>query len=105
MPIAVDAVEPERYLGQLAGHRVEVDAVDVPVGDIVLDLLQLVRVLRMRDPLAALALPALQVLLGELVHRLVQERGRAHGRLADGEVEDTLRRHVVGDQLKQGVLY
>ena len=58
----------------------------------------------MRNPLAALALLALQVLLGELVHRLVQERGRAHGRLADGEVENAVGRHVVRDQLPQGVL-
>ena len=104
VPALVDAVQPEGDFGQLAGNRIEIHPVHVAVGDVVLHLLQLVGVLRVRDPPAELALPALQVLLGELVHRLVQERGRAHGRLADSEVEDAVGRHVVRDELAQGVL-
>ena len=104
VPAPLDAVQPERDLGQLACDGIEVDPVDVAVGDVELHLLQLVGVLRVRDPLAALALLALQVLLRELVHRLVQECGRAHGGLADREVEDAVGRHVVRNQLAQGVL-
>ena len=69
----VDAVQPQRDFGQLAGDRIEVHPVHVAVGDVVLHVLQLVRVLGVRDPLADLALLALQVLLGELAHSLVQE--------------------------------
>ena len=49
-------------------------------------------------------MPPLQVALGELVHRLVQERRRSHRGLADGEVEDALGGHVIGDQFLQRVL-
>ena len=39
---------------------------------------------------AKLALLSVQVLLRELIHRLVDERGRAHCRFADGQLEDAL---------------
>ena len=42
--------------------------------------------------LAELVLPALEVLLGELPHRLDGERARAQRRLADRQLEDLLRR-------------
>ena len=58
----------------------------------------------MWDALAPLALAAVQVLLRELVDRLVQERGGAHRGLADGEVEDPARRHFIRDQLLERVL-
>ena len=67
-------------------------------------LLQLVGVVRVWYPLLKFPLPPLQIAFGELVHGLVQERRRPHRRLADRQVEDALRGHVVGNQLLEGVL-
>ena len=102
--VLVDAVQPQRDLRELQRHRVQVHAVDVAVGDVVPHLLQLVGVPGVRDAPAKLALLAVEVPLRELVHRLVEERGRAHRRLADGELQDAIGRHVVRDQLLERVL-
>ena len=67
-------------------------------------LLQLVGVVRVGYPLSEFALPPFQVALRKLVHGLVQERRRPHRRLADGEVQDALRGHFVGNQLLERVL-
>ena len=104
MTVLVDAVEPQGYFRELASDRVEVHPEHVAVGDVVLRLLQLVGVLGVRDALVPLALAAVEVVLRELVDRFVEERGGAHRGLADGEVENTARRHFVRDQLLEGVL-
>ena len=82
-------------------NGIQVHAEDVAVGDEVLHLLQLVGVFGMRDAFSELALAPIQVLLRELVDGFVEEGGGTHRRLADGEVQDPARRHVVGDQLLQ----
>ena len=104
MPVLVDAVEPQRDLRELERHRVEVHSVDVAVGDVVPHLLQLVAVPVVWDSLPEFSLLAVEVFLAELVHRFVEECGGAHGRLADGDLEDSIGRHVVRNQLLQGVL-
>ncbi|MDN5871468.1 MAG: hypothetical protein L0H73_12190, partial [Nitrococcus sp.] len=78
-------VEPQGDFRQLHRHRVQVHPEDVVVGEIHLDLLLLGGVVLLRDALAARALHQRQVLVRKRIDGLVQERGAAHGRLADGE--------------------
>ena len=106
--VAVDGAEPERDLGQLDGDGVEVDAEDVVVGEEHLDALALAGVAVRVEGLAELGLLAAEVGVGELGDGLVEEGGRAHGGLADGEVQDVVGRHarlVVADELLEGVLH
>ena len=105
MPVPVDGVEPERDLGELDRHRVQVDSVHVAVGDEPLCPLKLVGVVRVGDPLSHLPLLARQVQLGELVDGLVQEGGGPHRRLAHRKVQDLVRRHRVRHELAQAVLH
>ena len=85
---AIDGIEPDAHLGQLGGDGVQVHAEGVAVGDIHPDLLECGGVLIVRDAAAQLGLLALQIRLGELIDGLVDERGAAHGGLADGEAQD-----------------
>ena len=103
--VLVDAVQPQRYFRQLDRNRIQVHTEDVAVGDEVLHLLQLVGVVGVRDTLPKLTLAPVQVLLRELVDGFVEEGRRTHRRLTDGEVQDSARRHVVGNQLLEGVLH
>ena len=87
--------KPERDLGQLDRHRIEVDAVDAafddqpPVGGafVVVELVV--------DVLAG-AGQGLAVRLGEPVDRRDEEPARAHGRVADAQAEDLLGCRLVG---------
>ena len=81
-------VEPQRDLGELDRGGVEVDPVDVVEGEVGLRLLQAPGVVVGVDALAELALPAVEVLLGELAHRLDRERARAERGLAHRHRED-----------------
>ena len=85
-------VQPEGDLPELGGQRVEVDAVHVVNGEVVLHPLSLRLVLVGRYAALQLLLLALQVGVSELVDRLVEERSRPHRRLADGQVQDLVRR-------------
>ena len=105
VPVLDDAVQPERDLRKLHRHRVQVDAEHVPVGDEVLRLLQLLGVLALGDAPVQLPLPPLKVPLGQLVDGLVQERRRAHRRLAHRQTENALGWHVLVDLLLEGVLH
>ena len=77
---AVHDVEPDRDLGQLDGGLVEVDAVAVVQGDVGLDLLQVEGALVRFEAVAGLFLAQPQVLGGELVDGLVEERAGARAR-------------------------
>ena len=81
----VHDIEPQRHLGQLHRGLVEVDAVALVQGEVGLDLLLLGLVVVRREPdplLLQLLLAPFQVLAGELVDRLVEERAAAERRLA-----------------------
>ena len=111
----VHGVEPQADLGQLDGGGVEVHPVALVQREVGLYLLEFAEVGVGVEGLPQLGLAALQVLGGQLVDRLVEERPGAQGRLADGEVEQlgglgdlgaaALGGVVVGaQQLGQGVL-
>ena len=85
---AVDAAEPEGQGAQFDGGLIEVDAVDVARGDVVLDAAEFVEVEGGFDALAGLLLLEFEVVPGELRGGLVEESAAAHGGLADLEVED-----------------
>ena len=87
---AINGVEPQRHLGQLHRHRVQIDPIDIAVGQVHAHFLQLLRVVVVRDALAQLSLFALQVGFGQLVDGFVQKRGAAHGRLTHGEGQDVI---------------
>jgi hypothetical protein len=99
-----DAVEPKAHLRQLHRHRVEVNAEHVLIGQAHLHLLQLGGELLVGDALASFLLAQLQIFLRQLVHHLVQERRRAHRRLADLQLQD-VGRGFTRQQLFQGVLH
>ena len=63
----VDRVEPEGDLGQLDGSGVEVDAVDVVVGEVGLDLLLLEEEAVVRDPRPGLSLLPFEISLRQLL--------------------------------------
>lgn len=88
----VHGVEPQRDLRQLHRGPVEVDAVRVVEGDVRLGLLELARVLLRVDLLAPLLLRQLQIQLGQLVDRLVQERAGAESGLAHPPAQHLRRR-------------
>ena len=84
----VHAVEPEADLGELDGGAVEVDAVGLVDREVRLRSLEFELVALGVDGLAGLVLRRLQVALGKLRDRLVEEGAGAERGLADGEVED-----------------
>ena len=85
-----DAVEPQAHLRQLHRHRVEVHAEHVPVCQAHLHLLQLRGELVVRNAPAGFLLLALHIGLGQLVHHLVEERRRPHGRFAHLQPENVV---------------
>ncbi len=101
----VHHVQPQRHLRQLAGGVVQVHAVTAVQRQVGLHLLQLVPVRLRVDRGIQLALPPLQVLVGELVDRLVEERATAHRGLTHPVVEKVARGRVVVDQLGQRMLH
>src|SRR5512143_1241125 len=64
----VDRVKPERDFRHLAGDGIEVYAVDTVVGEISFHLLLLEQVIVVSDHASRLALLALEVSVGQLVH-------------------------------------
>ena len=92
-----DGVEPQRNLGQFHSHRIQVHAVHIVVGNVHLHPLPLGHVLVMTNGLHVcpgllqFLLLLLQVGFSQLVHGFVQERCAAHGRLADGQLQDLVR--------------
>ena len=100
----VDGVQPQGDLGQFHRGGVEVHAVDVVVGEEHLHLLQFPGIVLVGQGLAGFLLFAVQVGAGQLVDRLVEEGGAAHGRLAHGEREDLVRGLVL-EQFLEGVFH
>ena len=99
----VDRVEPEGDLGQLDGGGIQVDAVDVVVGQVGLDLLLLEEEVVVRDPGSRLSLLPFEKRLCQLVDRLVGESAAPERRLADRHREDVVGRPLL-QQLLQRVL-
>src|SRR5690606_19672353 len=79
-------------------------AEDIAVGDVHLHPLLFFGVLLVGDALAQLLLLGLQVGFGQLVDGFVQKRRATHGRLADGELENFIRRFA-GEDFLQRMLY
>ena len=89
-----NGVEPERHFSKFDGDGVEVDAVDVAVGNEHFDALQFgltpfcgngsARAFRFN----ALVLAHFQVHAGKLVDGFIQECGRPHGGFADFELQN-----------------
>ena len=103
VPVLHEAVQPQRHLGQLHRHRVQVDPEHVPVGDVVPRALQLLGALPRRNAPPQLPLAPLQIALRQLVDGLVQERRRPHRRLAHPQLQDPRGRHARVDALLQGL--
>ena len=98
----MDGIEPERDFRQFHGHRVTVNTIDIVRGNVSLDLLQFLPVLVVPQSFTGLKLLRLQISLGKLGDGLIEEGTAAHGRLADGEPENIVRRFVL-EQLLEGV--
>jgi len=101
--ILVDRVQPERYLGKLHGNRVQVDTVNIVIGNVHLDFLQFVHTALMTDRLATFSLFAVNICLCKLIDSFVQERRTAHCRLADGKAEYFVS-SLVFQKLLEGIL-
>ena len=86
-------------MGKLDGHGVQVDAVDVVVGEVHLDLLELPVVVLLREALIPGFLCVLHVLDGELVDGFVQEGGGAQCRFGNAELENALGLFLFGREL------
>ena len=99
----VDRVQPERYLSKLYGNRVQVDTVNIVIGNVHLDLLQFVHTALMADSLAKFSLFAVDIRLCKLIDSFVQERSTTHCRLADGKAENFVG-GLVFQQLLEGIL-
>jgi hypothetical protein len=83
----VHGVEPQADLGQLDGGGVEIHPVALVQREVGLHLLEFAQIPVGVERFAQLGLAALQVLGGQLVDRLVEERPGTQRRFADGEVE------------------
>ena len=98
-----NGVEPQRHFGQLHGHGVEVHAEHVVVGNVHLHALAFGSVGVVGDGLAGFLLSGLQVGFGQLVDGFVQKGRATHGGLADGELQNFIRRFA-GQDFAQGML-
>ena len=99
----INGVQPQRNLCQLNSHRVQVDAINIAVGNEHLDLLQFIKSFFIADDLAGFFLLTGDIGLCQLIDCLVQERCTAHSRLADGQLENFIRSFSF-KKLFQGIL-
>ena len=85
--VARERREPQRQLGEIGGERVLVDAVEAALRDEPAGVQVLVLVRRDRRPRLGPPRPSLHQPLAERAAGLDQEGARAHGRVADLEVQ------------------
>ena len=82
--IRINGVQPQRNLGQFHGHRVQVNAVYIAVGNEHFDLLQLVKTFFVADDLSGFLLFTRNIGSCKLIDRFIQECCAAHGRFTNG---------------------
>ena len=100
----INGVQPQRDLCQLHCDGVQVDAVHIAIGNIHLYLLQFIEAVFVPNDHASLFFLAGDIGFGQLVDRLVQEGGAAHGWLADGQFEDLIC-GLAFQEFLQGILH
>ena len=99
----INGIQPQGNFCQLNSHRVQVDAINIAVGNKHLDLLQFIKSLFIADNLAGFFLFARDISFCQLIDCFVQERRTAHSRLADGQLENFIRSFSL-KKLLQGIL-
>ena len=100
-----NGIQPQRNLAQLDSGGVEIHAEDIVIGEAHFDPLLLTGIVLVRDGAAGFLLLESQVGLGQLVHRLVEKRRRAHGHLADGELKNIIGTADFLQEFLQGILH
>ena len=99
--VARERREPQRQLGEIGGERVLVDAIEAALRDQATGVQFLVLVRRNDWLLVRMARPCLDQPRRDRAAGLDQERARAHGRIADLEIENLLRRRVRPEPLER----
>ena len=100
----INGIQPQRYLCQLHRNRVQVNAVNIAIGNIHFYLLQLVEAIFISDDLAGFFFLAGNIRFGQLIDGFIQEGCGAHSRLADGQFEDFIRSLAL-KKFFQGILH
>ena len=100
----VYGIQPQGYLRQLHCNGIQVNAIDIPVGNKHLYPLQFSRPPVKSNPLSKLLLLFIQIGLRKLRYGLIQESRGTHCRLTDRHIQNFIRLPVF-QKFFQGILY